>query len=113
MALTVTDISTLQDYIRGVMGRADHHAGGVNEIALALAGAIIWRKDDEPIKVMVQDGDTKNVLWVRIGGNRYAFSYNHSAGTIELREGSTRGAVLHSFSNSTPLSAVKQIFSNL
>ncbi|CAN90615.1 hypothetical protein predicted by Glimmer/Critica [Sorangium cellulosum So ce56] len=113
MALAVTDISTLQEYIRGVMGRADHHAGGVNEIALALAGAIIWKKDDEPIKVMVQDGDTKNVLWARLGGKRYAFSYNHKAGTIEMREGSTRGAVLHSFTNATPLPMLRQIFDSL
>ncbi|WP_449405789.1 hypothetical protein [Massilia phosphatilytica] len=38
---------------------AIHHAGKVNEIALALAGAILWRKnDDEPIKVMMREGET-------------------------------------------------------
>ncbi|MBI1746127.1 MAG: hypothetical protein HYR55_06020 [Acidobacteria bacterium] len=54
MALTVTEIEELRAYLNGVMNRADHHAGNVNAIALALAGAILWRKnDEEPIKVRV------------------------------------------------------------
>ena len=52
MSLTVEDINSLQQYIVGVMNRADHHAGNVNEIVLALAGAIVWEKDDTPIRVM-------------------------------------------------------------
>ena len=36
MALTVTEIEELRQYIIGVMARADHHAGNVKEIALAL-----------------------------------------------------------------------------
>ena len=114
MALTVTEIEGLRAYINGVMERADHHAGAVKEIALALTGAILWRKeDDEPIRVMAHNGDTKNVLWVRIGGSRYAFSYNHSTAQIEMRKGSTQGATLHSFSNATPLSDVYRIFEAL
>lgn len=114
MAFTVTEIEELRQYINGVMDRASHHAGRVNDIALALTGAILWRKDDdEPIRVMTKDGETKNVLWVRINGNRYAFSYNHEAGKIEMRKGSVQGAVLHSFSNTTLLSKVKQIFEDL
>lgn len=114
MALTVTEIEELRAYLNGVMNRADHHAGAVNEIALALAGAILWRKnDEEPIKVMVRDGHTTNVLWVRIGSTRYAFSYNHDAGQIEMREGSTHGPTLHTFTNSTPLASVRMIFESL
>jgi hypothetical protein len=113
MPLQVTDIQTLKSYIDGVMKRADHDAGGVNEISLALAGAIVWRKDDEPIEVLARDGETKNVLWVKINNNRYAFSYNHMTGEIELRHNSTRGSILHTFSNSTPLNQVKQIFDSL
>jgi len=114
MALTVTEIEDLRAYINGVMDRADHHAGAVNEIALALTGAILWRKEDaEPIKVMAQNGETKNVLWVRIGGARYAFSYNHESGQIEMRKGSTQGPTLHTFNNSTPLTDVRRIFAAL
>ena len=114
MALTVTEIEDLRAYLKGVMERADHHAGAVKEIALALTGAILWRKeDDEPIKVMTHNGETKNVLWVRIGGSRYAFSYNNGTGEIELRKGSTQGETLHTFSNSTSLSDVHRIFAKL
>ncbi|MFA5982380.1 MAG: hypothetical protein WC782_00010 [Methylococcaceae bacterium] len=114
MALTVTEIEELRSYLNGVMNRADHHAGKVNEIALALAGAILWRKnDEEPIKVMVRDGKTTNVLWVRVGIKRYAFSYNHDAGQIEMREGGIQGPILHTFTNETPLSSVRTIFEAL
>lgn len=114
MALTVKEVEQLRGYIQGVMGRADHHAGNVNEIALALAGAIIWRKDDdEPIKVMERKGETTNVLWVVIGGNRYAFAYDHASGVIEMRKDSIAGAVFHTFSNATPLSKIYSIFKSL
>ena len=114
MALTVTAVEELRAYINGVMGRADHHAGAVNEIALALVGAILWRMDEEqPIKVMTREGETTNVLWVRVGGKRYAFSYNHDAGQIEMREGSTHGNTLHTFTNATPLATIRTIFQGL
>lgn len=114
MALTVKDVEELQAYLCGVMERADHHAGAVKEIALALTGAIIWRKDDDAqIKVMAQNGETKNVLWVHIGGARYAFSYNHGTSQIEMRKGTTQGATLHTFSNATSLSDLYRIFEKL
>jgi len=108
MALSVTEVEELRNYFKGVMDRADHHAGNVNEIALALMGAILWRKnDDEPIKVLV------NVLWVRIGKDRYAFSFKHETGVIEMRKGSTQGPTLHAFTNATPLAEVRRIFAAL
>ena len=114
MALTVTEIEELRAYINGVMARADHHAGNVKEIALTLTGAILWRKnDDEPIDVMAHNGETQTVLWVRIGKTRYAFSYNHTSGEIEMRSGGTQGPTIHTFSNTTPLSSIRQIFEAL
>lgn len=114
MALTVTEVEELREYLCGVMDRADHHAENVKEIAPALAGAILWRKDDdEPIKVLAHGSETKNVLWVRIRGQRYVFSYNHDIGEIEMRQGSTQGPTLHQFSNATPLSSVMAIFKAL
>ncbi|MGD0885232.1 MAG: hypothetical protein ABSA46_10260 [Thermodesulfovibrionales bacterium] len=114
MALTVTEIEDLRTYLIGVMNRADHHAKKVNEIILALIGAILWRKNDaEPITVMVQKGQTTNVLWVRIHDKRYAFSYGHDKGEIEMREGGTQGPTLHTFTNATPLSSIRAIFEAL
>lgn len=114
MALTVTEVEELRSYLQGVMTRADHHAGAVKHIALALAGAILWRKnDDEPIRVMVREGQTANVLWVRIGTTRYAFSYNHDLGQIEMRAGSIQGSVVQTFTNATPLAAIYSYFAEL
>lgn len=114
MPLAVRDVDTLKSYIEGVMARSNHHAGNVRGAALALAGAIVWRKDDaDEIQVMERQGETKNVLWVRINGQRYAFSYNHDQQTIEMREGSTQGSVKHIFDDNTPTKDIHSVFSNL
>jgi len=88
MPIAVSDVETLKEYIQGIMTRAEHHGPNVAGIALALAGAVIWRKDDAPIEV--HEGRSMNqgtVLWVRIGGQRYAFGYNHTTDEIEMRLG--------------------------
>ena len=112
MPREIEDVDVLQEYIRGVVDRAEHHAPGVDQIALAVAGAVVWRKQGR-IRVMERDGNMKNVLWVDIGSARYALSYNHEAGAIEVREQSTQGRRLASFSNATPISEVKRFFSSL
>jgi integron cassette protein len=112
MPRTVDEIDDLQEYVTGVMERADHHAGDVGEIALAIAGALIWRKEGE-IKVYERQGKMTNALWVTISGKKYALAYNHDAKTIELREGSIQGSVVKSFTNRTPISEVKDFFASL
>jgi hypothetical protein len=113
MPKQVKDLDVLRKYLEGVLERADHHAKSVEEIVLAIAGAVVWRKGVEPLEVMEREGDMKNVMWVRISGTRYALSYNHLDGAIELRENSTRGDVLGSFTNATPASEVLSFFKNL
>jgi hypothetical protein len=114
MALTVTDVEELRSYLIGVMTRADHHAGNVKEIALALTGAIIWRKDDgADIRVMSRDGEAKNVLWVQINNRRYALVYNHKTAAIDLRQDTIQGHTVASFTNATPLASVLGVFGNL
>lgn len=94
------------------MERAEHHVNNVDEVALSIAGAVVWRKEGE-IEVMTREGGMKNVLWVRINGNRYALSYNHEQGPIEVRARNTRGQVLASFTNANTASEVKQFFAGL
>jgi len=113
MPTHVNDIETLKQYIGGVMGRADHHAKNVNEVTLALVGAIIWKKDDEPIKVMAHKGEMKNVLWVNIHGVRYAFSYNHDNKSVSMYRDSVQGMLVYSFANDTPLSKIREVFEAL
>lgn len=113
MPLELTEVEQLRDYLCGVMDRAEHHAGDVHEVVLTIAGAIIWCKDEAPLEALLRQGETKNVIWVVIGGRRYAFSYNHDAETIEMREGSTQGEILRSFTNADSASEVREYFSSL
>lgn len=113
MPRPISDVQVLNSYLQGVIERAEHHAGKVDEIALAIAGAIVWRKDPEDLEVLEREGEMKHVLWARIGGERYAVSYNHEASTIEVRQGSTQGTVIQSFDNSTSLTELKQFFQRL
>lgn len=113
MTRAISDISILQDYLRGVVDRAEHHAPNVNEVALVVAGAIVWRKDAAPLRVLERDGEMKNVLWVEISDRRYALSYNHTTDAIDVREGTIRGPVLRSFNNATPPREVKSFFADL
>lgn len=108
MAHQVTDILQLKKYIEGVMERSADHAGDVHDVVLPLAGAIVWKKDeDQEIEILV------NVLWVFIGGMRYAFSYNHIDRCIEMRAKSTQGKVIASFTNMTTNGEIKNFFASL
>ena len=112
MPQTVVSVDVLQQYIQGVMNRAEHHANNVDEVSLIIAGAVVWRKDGE-IEVMTHDGDMKNVLWVHISGKRYALSYDHIQRCIVVRERSTQGKVLASFTNGNSAAEVKSFFAGL
>jgi len=112
MPTTIDNINILRNYLTGVLDRANHHAQNVNNIALAIAGGIIWRTTDN-IKVMSREGEMKNVLWLQVGTRTICFAYNHATGNIEVRDGSIQGDVITTFNNSTPISDVKLFFENL
>jgi len=112
MATTIHNIEILRAYISGVLDRANHHAHNVNEIALAIAGGIIWRTTDD-IRVMSREGEMKNVLWLKVGDRTLCFVYNHDTGNIDIREGTTQGTTIVSFNNSSPITDVKTFFENL
>ena len=90
---TITTIKEFHRYLSGVMYRSRDHAKNVREVILVMTGAILWRMEGE-LRVRAQDGDFKNCMWVHIGGNRYAISYNHKTVKIEVREENLRGRVL-------------------
>jgi len=113
MPQTVSDLDTLMTYFSGVMDRT-HHAPNVDAIALALLGAVLWRKDaDSEIQVRTYAGSPANMLWVQISRRRYALAYNHRDGCIELHERTGAGEVMHRFTNSTPVTEVRRIFEAL
>ena len=47
MAVKMQSADLLKEYFNGVLSRADHHAQGVQEISLALMGAVIWRSEGD------------------------------------------------------------------
>ena len=89
MALTIATLQSLNQYIKGVMDRADEHGEGVNEVILTLAGAVIW-KAAQGVEVRTYQGETANLLWLIVGGNRYVLAYNHKTRVIELRNRTQR-----------------------
>ena len=113
MAITATDVATLNSYAQGVLGRADHHAKKVEAVALALLGGIVWRADPGSIEIKQYDGALANVLWIKVQGRRYAFAYNHVTQKIEIREGTVRGVIRHAFDDTDPLTTIFAAVSNL
>jgi len=112
MAISIDSIGMLQKYLNGVLDRANHHAGNVEGVSLALLGAIVWKSDRE-IQVREYNGNPANMIWFWVNGNRYTMSYNHSIEQIKLKERTHKGGVLHSFDNSTTFQEIIVIFNNL
>jgi hypothetical protein len=112
MALTITTLTLLNEYINGVMNRADHHGQNVNEIVLTLAGAVIWRATQD-VEVRTYNDETANVLWLTVNGYRYAIAYNHQTSNIEIRDRNQNGIVLATFNNASTAADVKTIFAGL
>ncbi|WP_036263122.1 hypothetical protein [Methylocapsa aurea] len=110
MAITAKDVEQLHEYAKGVMGRADHHAGKVKGAALAILGGIIWRADPDSIRIRQYAGNPANMLWVRIGGKDYAFRYEHGTEQIEIRDGSQNGPILHKVDDSTAVADIEAVF---
>jgi hypothetical protein len=114
MAIALKSVDDLQEHLLGVFERSDHHAGEVNEVLLAIAGGILWRKNaGAHVRVSEKDGAGGNVIWFRVGLQRYALLYSHRARRIELMFGGRRGHLIHTFTNSTPLAEVAQVFATL
>jgi hypothetical protein len=112
MPIRIDSIELLQEYLRGVLDRAGHHAGNVNGIALSLLGAVIWKSDGN-IEVKEYEGDTKNMIWFWVNGNKYLMRYEHRTGQIELHDRNINGTVLHRFDNTTPYADLINAFNSL
>ena len=112
MATTISTVNILQEYLIGVLERADHHASNVNEVALAIVGGIIW-KTSKDFKVMTRNGEMKNVLWLQTKDKMLCFVYNHNTGDIDIRENGIQGTTLISFNNSNSIKDVKNFFKTL
>jgi hypothetical protein len=114
MALQLDDVSTLQQYLAGVVRRADHHGDNVKFVVFPLIGAIVlFKNPDSEIKVLTHVGTTGNVLWVHIGASKYAFSYQHSSESIVMKRGGIQGPILAQFTNAMSVPEIVNVFESL
>ncbi|NCC61577.1 MAG: hypothetical protein EOM12_11690 [Verrucomicrobiae bacterium] len=87
MPVRVNDVEALKEYFSGVVARSEHHAPNVNEVIYTLLGLIILSMDENSnIQVRGSEGVTGNMLWFTVNGTRYAFRYEHSDDTVEIRK---------------------------
>jgi hypothetical protein len=113
MTIHVKNIKILKGYFDKVVERTQCHAGNVGQVIFPLLGFIV-NKMDENSDIQVRGNDaTGNILWIFIGGTRYAFRYEHSDETIEIRENSYMGPLIAKVDNSTTTSKLETIFANL
>jgi len=113
MATQVDTIQSLKNYFELVMGKADHHAHNVNEVSLAIVGAIIWKAESDSIQFLTRDGESKNVLWAVFSGQKLCFVYNHNNQSIDVKERTLQGAVIKRFTNADSPADIKQWFNSL
>lgn len=113
MSIKMDSIGILREYFNGVLGRADHHAQEVEEVALTLMGAVIWKAKENSIEVRSVGEKTGNMLWFETNRSRYSFKYDHSDKKIELREKTSNGPIVSIFDNTITANTVYSIFDNL
>ena len=114
MSVKVESVETLRRYFRGVVSRSEDHGRGVDEVVFALLGLVLVYMDDESdISVRGSEGSEGNILWFQVRGKRYAFRYEHSDGTIELRAEKHTGHVISKYSNKSTIGQMKADFGNL
>lgn len=113
MAITAKDVQQLNEYAKGVMDRAEHHAGNVKGSALTVLGGIIWRADADSIRIRQYAGSPANMLWIKVNGKDYAFRYDHASEQIEIRDGSQNGTILHAIDDAVPITAIETIIRGL
>src|SRR5262245_46639901 len=112
MGIALRSVDDLQAHLLSVFERSDHHAGEVNEVLLAITGGILWQKNPgDHVRVNEREGAGGNIIWFRIGSQRYALLYSHRSRRIELMLGGRHGPLIQAFTNATPLADVMRVFS--
>ena len=95
MAVAVHSLDEFQHHLLRLMRRTDRSAGDVGAAVLTLAGGLLWLKDSGPVEVHTRGGgETPSLLWVALGGTRYAVKYDAHLRRLEVRSGSGSGELL-------------------
>jgi hypothetical protein len=108
MAIEISSIPRFRLYLDGIMKKAKHHAGKVNEIILPLAGLVLWKAKE--IKVREYNKKTANMAWCLINDEWYCFSYDHKQQLIRITERTLKGDVVAELNNETEPSELLSLF---
>lgn len=108
MARALTTNPQIDAFITKVIGEANHHAPNVAAIIMPLSIAVRARVNlnVDKVEVYERNGQLARTCWVTIGGNRYVFAYDYSTQKIQLKAGSTQGAVIERFDNNSSQSVI-------
>ncbi|GIM48668.1 hypothetical protein [Capnocytophaga stomatis] len=113
MAIQIDNLKVLQEYLKGVFDRANHHAQDVEGVSLALIGAILWKSDTSKIDVREYKGSPANMIWFEVNSNRYVLNYNHTTYKIDLKRRTSKGDLIESFDNKSTYQEIMKIFKDL
>ena len=97
-----------------LVNRSKHHARGVDSVIFPLLGLVLLHMDDDSdISVRGSEGSEGNILWFQVRGKRFTFRYEHSNGSIELREEKHTGSLVTKFTNQTTIDDMRKVFERL
>jgi hypothetical protein len=112
MAQRLDKLAELQEYARGVVTRAAHHAHNVENVLDYLLGQVILHHDPGSVECRTYKNKPTNILRFSVRQRAVALAYNHK-GQVELREGNEHGHVLATFTNADSRQHIAQEFGKL
>lgn len=108
-----TDLDAVRRYAVSVIARSDGEDLQMKAVTLALLGGIMWRGAPGSTELIQDEVSAKAILLTTLGGRHLTFSYDQNTESIEMREGTTDGPILHRFCNRTLVADFDQTFSAL
>ena len=91
-------VETDREFLR-IEGEAGHHAKHLNPMLRHLYNYVISKINflRDTVQLYERNGNLARTTWITHRGRRLVFSYAYSKATVELRDGSVKGACLASF----------------
>jgi hypothetical protein len=108
-----TDLDAVRCYAESVIAQSESEDLQMKAVTLALLGGIMCRAVPGSTALMQDPAGAKAILSTTLGGRHLTFSYDHNTESIEMREGTTDGPVLHRFRNRTLINDLEETSSVL
>ena len=96
---TVAELDVLREIARTAIGKAKHHAPGLEHLVLTLTGAVAAYRDPGTVRAGIREGHHMSSCWFELSGVSYFFSYEKGEGRI--RHGGKQGPIDFTFTETT------------